>query len=52
MITPTYSPDIRNRKDTDCTIAFIGHSTILMNLYGSWIITDPVFSNRIGFHFM
>jgi L-ascorbate metabolism protein UlaG (beta-lactamase superfamily) len=24
----------------------------LMNLYGSWIITDPVFSNRIGFHFM
>lgn len=29
-------------------VSFIGHSTTLINLYGSLILTDPNFSHRIG----
>jgi L-ascorbate metabolism protein UlaG (beta-lactamase superfamily) len=30
------------------TAAWIGHSTILINFFGTHIITDPVFSERVG----
>lgn len=41
-------PDPRNRSDDQVTMALIGHSTVLMNVFGTWILTDPVFSHRIG----
>ena len=30
------------------TASWLGHSTVLVNFFGTWIITDPVFSTRIG----
>lgn len=30
------------------TIAWIGHSTMLINFYGKWILTDPVLYDRVG----
>lgn len=35
-------------KDDEINIAWIGHSTILMNFYGKIILTDPVLFERIG----
>jgi L-ascorbate metabolism protein UlaG (beta-lactamase superfamily) len=35
-------------KDTDINIAWIGHSTILMNFFGTIILTDPVLFDKIG----
>ncbi len=38
-------------KDTEVNIAWIGHSTILMNIFGTIILTDPVLLDRIGIYF-
>jgi L-ascorbate metabolism protein UlaG (beta-lactamase superfamily) len=42
------SPNPSEWKDTELNIAWIGHSTILMNLYGTIIVTDPVLFDKIG----
>ena len=46
-----YKPNPSEWKSDQLTIAWIGHSTILMNLFGKWILTDPVLMNRIGLYF-
>jgi L-ascorbate metabolism protein UlaG (beta-lactamase superfamily) len=43
------TPDPSTWRDDTITAAWIGHSTVLMNFLGTWLITDPVFSSRIGF---
>lgn len=48
---PVYSdfkPDPSKWDDNQLNIAWIGHSTILMNFYGTIILTDPVLFERIG----
>lgn len=30
------------------TLAWLGHSTVLLNLFGTWVITDPVLGRRVG----
>jgi L-ascorbate metabolism protein UlaG (beta-lactamase superfamily) len=39
-------------KDTDLNIAWIGHSTVLINLYGTIILTDPVLFERVGLYIL
>lgn len=46
--TPRFKPDPLSWDDSTITAAWIGHSTILINLFGTTILTDPVFSERIG----
>ena len=46
--TPKFKPDPLSWDDSTITVAWIGHSTVLINLFGTRIITDPVFSDRIG----
>jgi L-ascorbate metabolism protein UlaG (beta-lactamase superfamily) len=41
-------PNPRSWSDGGITITWIGHSTFLINLEGTTILTDPVFSNKIG----
>jgi L-ascorbate metabolism protein UlaG (beta-lactamase superfamily) len=41
-------PEPARWSDSTLTAAWIGHSTILLNFFGMRIITDPVFSDRIG----
>ena len=30
------------------TVAWLGHATVLMNLYGTWLLTDPALRSRVG----
>lgn len=35
-------------SDNNITVAWIGHATVLINFHGIRILTDPVFSDRVG----
>jgi L-ascorbate metabolism protein UlaG (beta-lactamase superfamily) len=41
-------PDITKWNDKEINIVWIGHSTVLINLFGTTILTDPVMLKRIG----
>eukprot|EP00825_Cyclidium_porcatum_P022990 TRINITY_DN25284_c0_g1_i1.p1 TRINITY_DN25284_c0_g1~~TRINITY_DN25284_c0_g1_i1.p1 ORF type:complete len:166 (-),score=4.86 TRINITY_DN25284_c0_g1_i1:19-516(-) len=45
-------PDPSKWNSKDLHIAWLGHSTILMNFYGKILITDPVFFNQIGLNIL
>ncbi len=48
-VAPAFTkPDPATWSDQDLTAAWLGHSTVLMNFLGVWIITDPVLFHRIG----
>ncbi len=44
-------PEPESWSPDDFNVAWIGHSTVLMNLYGKIILTDPVLFERIGLYF-
>jgi L-ascorbate metabolism protein UlaG (beta-lactamase superfamily) len=41
-------PDPQSWSDDTLTAAWLGHATVLLNFYGSWILTDPALERRIG----
>ncbi len=43
-----YKPTPNEWKANQINLAWIGHSTILLNFYGTVILTDPILFNRIG----
>jgi len=45
---PVFKPDWKSWPNDQITMAWIGHSTVLVNFFGTWILTDPVFSERVG----
>ncbi|MDH4069221.1 MAG: MBL fold metallo-hydrolase [Ignavibacteria bacterium] len=45
---PDLRPDPSSWDDHTITAAWIGHATVLINFFGTWIVTDPVLSERIG----
>src|SRR5881275_1591645 len=48
-ITPASAkPDPSKWSDAHVTLAWIGHSTVLINFFGVMILTDPVLFPRIG----
>jgi L-ascorbate metabolism protein UlaG (beta-lactamase superfamily) len=47
-----HKPEPKTWDDTTITAAWIGHSTVLINFFGTTIITDPVFSSRIGINLL
>ena len=51
-ITPApYHPHPKSWPDTGLHAAWLGHSTVLLKVDGFTILTDPVFSPRIGLNF-
>lgn len=34
--------------DDRLTIAWLGHATVLINFYGTWLLTDPALGRRVG----
>ena len=46
-----FTPDPRRWTDNGLYAAWLGHSTVLLKLDGVTILTDPVFSQRIGLNF-
>lgn len=51
LVKLNYKPEPSKWNDNELTIAWIGHSTVLLNLFGKWILTDPVLFDRIGVYF-
>src|SRR5438876_7803273 len=48
-ITPASAkPEPSKWSDTQFTLAWIGHSTVLINFFGVTVLTDPVLFPRIG----
>src|SRR5438270_5127525 len=41
-------PDPSKWSDNQVTLAWLGHSTVLINFYGIRILTDPAFGSRVG----
>ncbi|HEY8259032.1 MAG TPA: MBL fold metallo-hydrolase [Gemmatimonadales bacterium] len=41
-------PDPSAWPDERLTVAWLGHATVLMNLHGVWVLTDPALESRIG----
>ncbi|MCK7488982.1 MAG: MBL fold metallo-hydrolase [Anaerotruncus sp.] len=52
MASAAIKPTPANWSNDTITAAWIGHATVLINFYGTRIITDPVFSERIGIDLM
>ena len=50
--TAPTKPDPKSWSDSTITAAWIGHATVLINFFGTIIITDPVFSQNIGINFL
>lgn len=46
--TPRFKPNPALWDDTTITAAWLGHATVLINFFGTRILTDPVFSTRVG----
>lgn len=45
---PSHQPHPEKWNDNSLTIAWLGHSTVLINFYGLRILTDPVLFPRVG----
>ena len=43
-----FKPTPRTWSDSAITLAWLGHSTVLINFYGVHILTDPVFAKHVG----
>jgi L-ascorbate metabolism protein UlaG (beta-lactamase superfamily) len=48
VIAAPHRPDPRSWPNTQLTVAWLGHATVLINFHGSWVLTDPALERRIG----
>jgi L-ascorbate metabolism protein UlaG (beta-lactamase superfamily) len=51
IVEPRFKPQPNLWSDTTITATWIGHATVLLNILGTRVITDPVLSERIGLNF-
>jgi len=51
MASAPHHPDPARWSDAEITGAWLGHSTVLINFLGLWVITDPVLASRCGLRF-
>src|SRR5437773_6699269 len=50
-IAPAFAkPEPREWNDARVTVAWLGHSTVLINFFGVTILTDPALFPRVGIH--
>lgn len=49
---PKHKPNPLEWPDDKITLTWIGHSTVLINFLGKWILTDPVMFERIGVYML
>ncbi|MDT7541162.1 MAG: hypothetical protein QOE33_1066 [Acidobacteriota bacterium] len=43
-----HKPDPSSWSDERLTVAWLGHATVLINFYGTWLLTDPALGRRVG----
>jgi L-ascorbate metabolism protein UlaG (beta-lactamase superfamily) len=41
-------PEPQTWSNENLTVAWLGHASVLLNLHGSWLLTDPALERRIG----
>lgn len=51
VVPAPYHPQPQNWPETGIHAAWLGHSTVLLKVDGFTIVTDPVFSSRVGLNF-
>ena len=51
-IYQAYKPTPGEWTDDEINISWIGHSTVLINIYGKIILTDPALFNSVGFYLL
>jgi L-ascorbate metabolism protein UlaG (beta-lactamase superfamily) len=49
---PVFTPKPAEWRNDALTMAWIGHSTVLINFYGIWVLTDPILFERIGIYLL
>lgn len=49
-LPPSFKPSPDKWKNDEINIAWIGHATVLINFYGTWILTDPILFETIGLY--
>lgn len=52
LLPNSAKPEPNTWKDSELNIAWIGHSTVLINFFGKIILTDPVLFQRIGINIL
>jgi len=48
----SFKPEPSNWKNDEINIAWIGHATVLINFFGTVILTDPVLFERVGLYIL
>ena len=48
MLPAPHRPRPETWADDRLTVAWLGHATVLMNFYGTWLLTDPALGARVG----
>jgi L-ascorbate metabolism protein UlaG (beta-lactamase superfamily) len=43
-----YRPAPATWSDDELTLAWLGHATVLINFYGTWLLTDPALRPHVG----
>ncbi len=51
-VSVNFKPNPSEWKKDEINIAWLGHSTVLINFYGIKILTDPVLYERVGLYFL
>jgi L-ascorbate metabolism protein UlaG (beta-lactamase superfamily) len=45
-----HRPEPQRWDDNSLTVAWLGHATVLINFYGTWLLTDPALRSHVGVH--
>ncbi len=48
LYTPRYTPDPHQWRDDEVYVTWIGHATVLIKMFGTVILTDPVLGMKVG----
>jgi L-ascorbate metabolism protein UlaG (beta-lactamase superfamily) len=48
MLPAPHKPRPAEWSDERLTVAWLGHATVLINFYGTWLLTDPALRARVG----
>src|SRR5919202_5980403 len=48
VLPAPHKPRPAEWSDERLTVAWLGHATVLINFYGTWLLTDPALRARVG----
>jgi L-ascorbate metabolism protein UlaG (beta-lactamase superfamily) len=48
VLPAPHRPEPSAWGDERLTVAWLGHATVLINFYGTWLLTDPALRSRVG----